>query len=75
MKPTIENLKSILENGTSLEFNPENLVLNDVRKLVRHARKHDAKITLQYTDAFTPAEWCDISAEGGRWLSIVDIRL
>lgn len=65
----------MLENGVSVEFNPENISLINVRMIVRHARKHDARITLRYTEAFSPAEWCDISEEGGRCLTIVGIRV
>jgi len=75
MKPTVENLKTILKNGSAIGVIPENLPIAEVRKLVRHARRHGASITLHYTDMFTPAEWELLSAEGGSNLTIAGIRV
>ena len=75
MKLTIGNLETILENGSALDVIPENMPIAEVRKLVRHARRLGANITLHYTDVFNPAEWELLSAEGGKNLTIVGIRI
>jgi hypothetical protein len=73
MTPTFRNLLTILEAGASIELNPENLSLTQVRTLLRTARRHGAAVTLRHTTTFLPCEWELLAAEGGHSLTIASL--
>ena len=58
MKPNFENLLSLVKAGASVEFNPELLSYNNVRRIVQEAALHTKCIvTLHNTDAFSSDNW------------------
>jgi len=64
MKPNFENLLSLVQKGTSVEFNPEILSFNNVRRIVQEAALHpDCNVTLHNTDAFSSHNWILLAEE------------
>ena len=64
MKPNFENILSLVQKGTSVEFNPEILSFNNVRRIVQEAASHTScKVTLRNTDAFSPDNWVLLAEE------------
>lgn len=72
MKPTFENLLSLVKRGTSIEFNPEIVSLNNVRRIVGEAALHSGCIvTLRNTDAFSPENWLLLAEEAKGHMKVV----
>ena len=72
MKPNFENLLSLVQKGTSVEFNPEILSFNNVRRIVQEAASHTScKVTLRNTDAFSPDNWVLLAEEAKGHLAVV----
>ena len=72
MKPNFENLLSFVQKGTSVEFNPEILSFNNVRRIVQEAASHTScKVTLRNTDAFSPDNWVLLAEEAKGHLAVV----
>lgn len=72
MKPTFENLLSLVTNGASVVFNPEVLSFNHVRRIVQEAASHSGCIvTLRNTDAFSTSNWLLLVEEAKGHLKIV----
>ena len=72
MKPNFENILSLVQKGTSVEFNPEILSFNNVRRIVQEAASHTScKVTLRNTDAFSPDNWVLLAEEAKGHLAVV----
>ena len=71
MKPNFENLLSLVKAGASVEFNPEILSFNSVRRIVQEAASHSAcKVTLHNTDAFSTDNWLLLAEEAKGHMTI-----
>lgn len=72
MKPTFENLLSLVQTGTSIVFNPEILTFNNVRRIVQEAASHTGCIvSLRSTDAFSHDNWLLLAEEARGHMKIV----
>ena len=72
MKPTFENLLSLVKLGTSIEFNPEILSFNHVRRIVAEAALHPGcVVTLRNTDAFSAENWLLLAEEAKCHIKVV----
>lgn len=72
MKPTYENLLSLVKYGVSVEFNPEVLSFNNVRRIVREAAFHaNCIVVLHNTEAFSTDNWLLLAEEASGHLKIV----
>lgn len=72
MKPTFDNLLSLVKNGASIEFNPEILSFNNVRRIVKEAASHSGCIvTLRNTGAFSPENWLLLAEESQGHMKVV----
>lgn len=71
MKPTFEFLLSLVKKGTSVEFNPEILSFNNVRRIVSEAASHpECVITLHFTDVFSDDKWLLLADEAKGQLKV-----
>lgn len=72
MKPNFENLLSLVQKGTSVEFNPEILSFNNVRRIVQEAAAHSAcRVTLHDTDAFSSDNWMLLAEDAKGHMTVV----
>lgn len=72
MKPNFESLMSLASKGASVEFSPELIAFNHVRRIVQEvARHHGCTVTLRGTDAFSPEHWALLAEEANGHLKVV----
>lgn len=72
MKKTFENLLMLVTDGCSVEFNPEVMSYNNVRRIVSEAAHHSGcVVVLHNTDAFSADNWKILAEEAGSHLRVV----